>query len=272
MLRKDAKFKIVKEELVAIGKLKPALVQEPLLKIYERTTTTELHTDASKHGFGAVLLQLIDGQLHPVYFWSKKTSAEVERKHSYILEVKAAYLVFKKFRHYLLGVEFKLVADCAAFKHTISKKDVPNSVAEWIMYMQDFTFTVEHRSGNRLKVADGLSRNPVDVMMVHADLSARLQKAQQADEGLRAIALILSTGPYSDFIMKNGLVYKAVGGNDLLFVSKPMEYEIIKNSHEQGHFSVEKTMHHVQQQFYIPHLERKVSQHTTRSWVKETVF
>ena len=53
-------------------------------------------------------------------------------------------------------------------------------------------------------MSDGLSRNPVDVMMVHADLSARLQKAQQADEGIQAISLILSTGPYSDFIMKGG--------------------------------------------------------------------
>ena len=90
------------------------------------------------------------------------------------------------------------------------------------MYMQDFTFTVEHRSGNRLKVADGLSRNPVDVMMVHADLSVRLQKAQLADEGIQAIALILSTGPYADFIMKSDLVYKAVGGNDLLFVPRSL--------------------------------------------------
>ena len=54
---------------------------------------------------------------------------------------------------------------------------------------------------------DDLSRNPVDVMM-HADLSVRLQKAQQGDEGRQAIALMLSTGLYSDFKMK---VYKAVG-------------------------------------------------------------
>ena len=66
LLKKDVPFKIKNTEMAAIAILKNALVQEPVLKIYERSTTTELHTDASKNGFGAVLLQFIDGQLNPV--------------------------------------------------------------------------------------------------------------------------------------------------------------------------------------------------------------
>lgn len=260
LLKKDAKFIIGEEELQAIHALKAALIKEPVLKIYDRTAVTELHTDASKYGFGAALLQIHENQLHPVFFWSKKTSPQEQKQHSYILEVKAAYLAFKKFRHYLLGIEFKLITDCAAFKQTTSKKDVPRDVAQWIMYIQDFTYTIEHRAGNRLKHVDGLSRYPVEVMTVFSDISPKIGKLQQEDEGIKAISLILNTGPYGEYKVKGGLVYKNVAGNDLLVVPKSMEVDVIKNAHEQGHFCVQKTMHRVQQQFFIPHLEKKVNQ------------
>ncbi|CAG4976932.1 unnamed protein product [Colias eurytheme] len=48
-----------------------------VLKIYDPNLETELHTDASAEGYGAVLLQrsLTDNKMHPVYYMSKKTSA-----------------------------------------------------------------------------------------------------------------------------------------------------------------------------------------------------
>lgn len=260
LLKKDSKFIIGEEELKAIHMLKMALVKEPVLKIYDRMAETELHTDASKHGFGAALLQRNENHLHPVFFWSKKTSPQEQSQHSYILEVKAAYLAFKKFRHYLLGINFKLVTDCAAFKQTTSKKDVPRDVAQWIMYIQDFTYVIEHRAGNRLKHVDGLSRYPVDVMVILSDISARIAKLQQEDEGVKAISIILTSGPYGDYKMKGGVLYKNVGGIDLLLVPKSMEVEVIQNGHEHGHFSAQKTIHRIQQQYFIPHLEKKVNQ------------
>ena len=56
----------------------------------------------------------------------------------------------------LLGIQLKLVTDCAAFKQTTSKKDVPRDVAQWIMYIHGFTITIEHCAGNRLKHVDGV--------------------------------------------------------------------------------------------------------------------
>ena len=78
-----------------------------MLRLFDPEAKTELHTDASKAGFGAKLLQWVEGKLHPVYFWSKKTSESESIKHSYVLEAKAVSLAVKKFRQYLLGRPFK---------------------------------------------------------------------------------------------------------------------------------------------------------------------
>ncbi|GFU32234.1 transposon Ty3-I Gag-Pol polyprotein [Trichonephila clavipes] len=59
----------------------------PLLHIYKYRRKTELHTDACKQGYGAILLQEAEnGKLHPAYYMSKKTNAAEEKYDSYELE------------------------------------------------------------------------------------------------------------------------------------------------------------------------------------------
>ena len=59
-----------------------------MLRLYKVGAETELHTDASKFGYGAILLQKDDGDggLHPIYFASGKTTPAEERYSSYELE------------------------------------------------------------------------------------------------------------------------------------------------------------------------------------------
>lgn len=216
--------------------------------------------DASKHGFGAVLPQKKDGKMHPVMFWSKKTTEGEAKQHSYILEAKAIYLAVKSFRHYLLGIRFKLVTDCIAFKQSLQKKEVPREVAGWVMFLQDFTFSVEHRPGDKLQHVDCLSRYPNQVLLIVSEVTARIRKAQRQDVSLRAIFELLSKGPYEDFVIKGGALYKVGQGNELLVIPKSGEKEIIKEAHNNGHFSVKKTLHDIQQRYWIPHLEDKVRQ------------
>ena len=47
---------------------------------------TEVHTDASKCGFGAILFQKdVDGKLHPVYYASKKTTLKFKEEKRLLL-------------------------------------------------------------------------------------------------------------------------------------------------------------------------------------------
>ncbi|XP_068140359.1 uncharacterized protein [Drosophila tropicalis] len=241
-------------------KLKELLTSEPLLHLYSRDAPTELHTDASKHGFGAMLLQSFEDKLYPVYFWSKKTTESEAQRHSYILEAKAMYLALRKFRHYLIGIHFKLVTDCSAFKQTTKKEDVPREVTSYVLYLQDFTCDIIHKPGKSMLHVDHLSRYPQSIYNISTEVSARIKKAQSIDNHIKAVITILNQQSYENYRIKGGVLYKAIDGNDLIVVPKQMENEIIREAHEIGHFATRKTMHAICQQYWIPHLEQFVAE------------
>lgn len=157
-----------------------------------------------------------------------------------------------------MGIEFDLVTDCAAFKMTTTKEDVPREVVQWLMYLQDFLFTIEHRAGTRMKHVDSLSRFPV--MVVASEVQSQILRAQKKDEHLAAVAEILKQKPYAHFTIKNNLIYKQVGGVELLAIPKSMETEVIRTAHNFGHMGAEKNMHIIRQEYFIPHLDRKVAE------------
>jgi len=125
------------------------------------------------------------------------------------------YLAIKRFRHYLLGSPFKLVTDCIAFKQTLKKSDVPRAVTQWLIYLQDFEFDVEHRPGERLKHLDCLSRYPNLVLLVFLEITSRIKNAQGRGDMLKAIVELLADRPYEGHKIKGGLVFKE--DSDMIF-------------------------------------------------------
>ncbi|GFY42709.1 retrovirus-related Pol polyprotein from transposon 17.6 [Trichonephila inaurata madagascariensis] len=92
-------------------------------EVLEQGKTTELHTDVSQQGYGAVLLQEAeDGKLHPDQYISQKTTPAEEKYNSYELEVLAIVNALKKFRTSFLGNHFKIITDCSAFQKTGQKR------------------------------------------------------------------------------------------------------------------------------------------------------
>ncbi|GFT09759.1 retrovirus-related Pol polyprotein from transposon 17.6 [Trichonephila clavipes] len=123
LTRKDNPFMFEQPQMEAFEKLKKSLTESPVLSIFQQGRTTELHTDASQQGYGAVLLQEAeDGKLHPVQYISQKTTPAEEKYSSYELEVLAVVNALKKFRTYLLGNHYKIITDCSAFQKTMDKK------------------------------------------------------------------------------------------------------------------------------------------------------
>ncbi|GFW60957.1 transposon Ty3-I Gag-Pol polyprotein [Trichonephila clavipes] len=109
--------------------------ESPILHLYKYGRKTELHTDACKQGYGAILLQEAeDGKLHPVYYMSKKTNTAEEKYDSYELE---------------------------HFRRLCKKKELITRIARWALQLKEFDYEIEHRAGSRMKHVDALSRYPV---------------------------------------------------------------------------------------------------------------
>ena len=57
LLKKDSEFKFETPEQEAFDKLKLILSGKLILRLYRAGAETELHTDASSYGYGAILMQ-----------------------------------------------------------------------------------------------------------------------------------------------------------------------------------------------------------------------
>ncbi|XP_076390250.1 uncharacterized protein LOC143264943 [Megachile rotundata] len=143
--------------------LKAALVSKPLLCIYDPRAETEVHTDACTQGVGAVLLQKhVDGKWHPVSYYSRKTTPEEARYHSYELKALAIVSALEKFRVYLIGIRFTIKTDCNSLKLLADKRDLNPRIGRWFIRLSEYNYNIEHHSADHNRVADALSRHPVD--------------------------------------------------------------------------------------------------------------
>ncbi|GBM30606.1 Retrovirus-related Pol polyprotein from transposon 17.6 [Araneus ventricosus] len=185
LTRKENQLVFGTEQKEAFEKLKKLMSEGPVLRIYKYGRRTELHTDASKQGYGAILLEEAeDDKSHPIYYMSKETCPAEENYDIYELEVLAIIIALKKFRVYLLGQHFKIVTDCAAFQKTMHKKDLITRIARWALQLEEFDYEIEHRAGNRMQHVDAQSRHPV--MIINNDtLTAKLKKAQDENENIK---------------------------------------------------------------------------------------
>ncbi|GFX23414.1 transposon Tf2-6 polyprotein [Trichonephila clavipes] len=259
LLRKDSLFQFYAEQQTAFQKLKYLLSQQPVLSIFNPNSPTEIHTDASIDGLDAVLLQksIHDNQFHPVFYMSKNTSYHERKYTSFELDVLAVVEALKKFRIYVLGTSFKIITDCDALVKTLSKKELNPRIARWALYLEEFNYTIEHRTGSKMAHVDALSRPP-HCMLIQNSVHLQFLKAQQAEDQITTIKALLETTPHDNYIVKNKLLYKTVNGTDLLVVPDEMQANIIKTAHERGHFAVLRTQDLVSKDFYIPRLRDKV--------------
>jgi len=139
---------------------------------------------------------------------------------------------------------------------TMKKKEIPLRVSRWAMYLQDFDYEIEHRSGSKMRHVDALSR--VSCYTLTDSLFHRLREAQLLDDWMKVLKSVVETKGY-DFYLVNEVLFKDPN-KELLVVPSLMETEIIQNSHKQGHFSSKKTQDLIEKSYYIPKLKEKVAQ------------
>lgn len=264
LLKADVEFQFGVMERNALNQLKVILSERPVLNLYRVGADTELHIDASKYGYGAILLQKNreDQQLHPIYYASGKTTPAEEKYSSYELEVLAIIRALRRFRVYLLGIPFKIVTDCRAFALTMEKRDLCVRVARWALLLEEFNYALEHRPGKSMVHVDALSRNPLPSCLVidecEQGLTMRLKRAQREDNELLKLVDASKRGEANGYLVRGGILYKELNDDIRVVVPKGMHMQVIRRAHEQGHFGINKTEALVKRDYWIPNLRPKI--------------
>ena len=108
-----------------------------------------------------------------------------------------------------------------------------------------------------MRHVDALSRAAF-INVVRDALTERLSRAQQQDEKIATIRTLLLAGPYKDYVLKHGLVYKGEEGQEKLVIPKGLQQEVIRRAHEVGHFSTKKTTELLAREYWMERMEQKV--------------
>ena len=112
MTKKTQPFMWTDRARLAFGKLKQAMSEVGVMKLFEFGKPLVVRTDASKEGVGAVLLQRDDeGVLRVIEYASEKSNMAQARWTAERMEAYAIVWALKRWRDYLLGGRFTLQTD-----------------------------------------------------------------------------------------------------------------------------------------------------------------
>ncbi|XP_023247769.1 uncharacterized protein LOC111643795 [Copidosoma floridanum] len=259
LLKQDCKFNWSTKQENAFNEIKAKLLSKPVLKLYNpRAAKTELHTDASSVGIGALLLQA-DREGEPlslVYAISRSTSDAEEKYHSSRLELLAIAWALERLRPFLIGIPFVVVTDCQSLVHMNAWKTCNPQIARWMSAIAEYNLEIKHRRGDQMQHADALSRAPLmvdedkfpepDIILKIETREEEILLFQRSDVDMLVLIKILQKpknernrdecGKVRDYLMRDGLLYKKVerGGlsRELFVVPKVIRKSLVIKYHD----------------------------------------
>jgi RNase H-like domain found in reverse transcriptase/Reverse transcriptase (RNA-dependent DNA polymerase) len=237
------KFTWTNEANEAFTQLKRILTAESILTMPDYEKEFVLFSDASDIGVGAMLAQGERNNQKAVAYFSQKLTSCQKRYSVTERECLAVLLAVEKFRHYLLGSHFTVVTDHSALQWLLAlKTPVSSRLCRWIMTLQQYDFSVKHRNGSEMAMADGLSRaiETIETEVKdewYSDLSGKIQNEPEKYpdfrlQGTRILKFCKkeSEVPDTDFVWK-------------VVIPKDQIKEILRKYHDEcGHHGVQKNV------------------------------
>lgn len=149
LLRKSNEFNFNDSCLSAFNLIKGELTSKPILAICDPEAPTEFHTDASSAGFGGILFQK-QKKMENVSYFSKSTNKAEKQYHSFELEMLAVVRAVERYHVYLYCIHFTIITDCNSLVFAMSKINLNPRIARWSLLLQNYNFTIIHRSGKNM--------------------------------------------------------------------------------------------------------------------------
>ena len=156
LILKDSHYSPGDPEHAAFDAIKAEFKKKIILPYFDRNKETILQTDASKKGFGAVILQ----EEQPIYYASRALTSAEKNYQNLEREAQAAVWGMEKFHYFLYGRKFILQTDQKPLvsifrKHMI---DVSPRIQRITIRAWQYDFIPQHIPGRINVIADSLSR------------------------------------------------------------------------------------------------------------------
>ncbi|GJX27197.1 putative reverse transcriptase domain-containing protein [Tanacetum coccineum] len=179
--KQDEAFQILKEKLC----------NAPVLALPDGPDDFVVYCDASKQGFGSVLMQR--GKV--IAYASRQLKKHEKNYTTHDLELGAVVFALKIWRHYLYGTKSVIYTDHKSLQYIFDQKDLNMRQRRWIELLSDYECEIKYHLGKANVVADTLSRKerlkPRRVramsITIHSGLKTKILEAQsEASKDLKA--------------------------------------------------------------------------------------
>ena len=267
LILKDSHYSPGDPERAAFSAIKAEFKKKIILPYFDRNKNTVLQTDASKKGFGAVILQ----EEQPIYYASRALTSAEKNYQNLEREAQAAVWGMEKFHYFLYGRKFILQTDQKPLvsifrKHMI---DVSPRIQRITIRAWQYEFEPQHIAGKNNVISDVLSRvTPLEFQDSNADKDIlavnflqyssieereREEVLQETlkDQELQALKHYISTGwpskrsqiptilhPYWNFrdelTIESGILMK----NSKVLIPETLKQKYLRQIH-QGHQGIE---------------------------------
>ncbi len=169
------KFKWTPEMSESLAEIRRILVENAVLHHPDINKPFIISTDASTTGISHTISQLDEqGALRPISFYSQSLHGAQRNWHINEKECFSLVMAFRKNRHLLGNSPIYCVTDNLTTRYIQQLKSSSNAkILRWALELQRFPFSIVHRPGTQIRVADCLSR---------VDIPSAADKAQEQEE------------------------------------------------------------------------------------------
>ena len=172
LLKKESAWLWEEQQMREFEALKQKITSAPTLVPYDLDKEVMLSTDASSYGLGAAILHKVDGVWKPVAFASRTMSTAETRYAQIEKEALAICWGCEKFHFYLAGRDFCVETDHKPLVSVLGEKELarlPLRVQRFRIRMMGYSYTIKYTPGEKLVVADALSRAPLKELSRNSD-------------------------------------------------------------------------------------------------------
>ncbi|GJY31573.1 putative reverse transcriptase domain-containing protein, partial [Tanacetum coccineum] len=258
--KQDEAFRILKEKLC----------NAPVLALPDGPNDYVVYCDASKQGFGCVLMQR--GKV--IAYASRQLKKHENNYTTHDLELGAVVFALKIWRHYLYGTKSVIYTDHKSLQYIFDQKELNMRQRRWIELLSDYECEIKYHPGKANVVADALSRKerlkPRRVramsITIHSGLKTKILEAQgEASKDLKAPAEWLR-GLETHFEQRNdGGIYffdriwiPSVGGVRKLIMDEA------HTSRYSIHPGADKMYHDLRDLYWWPGMKRDIAEYVSK--------